>query len=451
MTRDSRDAKGPPGLPLLGHLTAFLPDKLGFLMRCAEQYGEIVKLNIGGPTYLLNNADDIHYVLVTNQANYTKTDRLTSGRGRWLSGNGLLTSSGPRHREQRLLMQPLFLQQPMAAFEDQIILSIEGMLRRWKDGARMDIAAEMSALAHEVIGRILFSVDLAGEAAELGEAIQVRRRYIEYWYGSLIPRPELVPNRINRDYRRAMRTFDAAVYQKIRARRKETAPRVDLLTLLLQARYKDGTGMDDQQVRDEVMMLSITGAETIGEALTWTCYLLAQHPEVQGRLAAEVRGEVGDRMPKVEDLPRLRYCEMVLLESLRLYPPTWIYVRMAQEDDILPSGFGIPRGAKLYLCQYVVHRNRRYFPDPERFDPSRFTDEARRPRPKYAYFPFGGGPRVCIGQSLAMMEGVLAIAGIANRFRMALLPGQTIMPVPGMTLHPAGEVLMELSRRSDQT
>jgi cytochrome P450 len=142
---------------------------------------------------------------------------------------------------------------------------------------------------------------------------------------------------------------------------------------------------------------------------------------------------------------------MVLLESLRLYPPTWIYVRMAQEDDILPSGFVIPRGAKLYLCQYVVHRNRRYFPDPERFDPSRFTDEARRLRPKYAYFPFGGGPRVCIGQSLAMMEGVLAIASIANRFRLALVPGQTIVPVPGMTLHPAGEVLMQLSRRSGQT
>lgn len=153
-------------------------------------------------------------------------------------------------------------------------------------------------------------------------------------------------------------------------------------------------------------------------------------------------------MPKVEDLPRLRYCEMVLLESLRLYPPTWAYVRMAQEDDILPTGFGIPRGAKLYLCQYVVHPNRRYFPDPERFDPSRFTDEARRPRPKYAYFPFGGGPRVCISQSLAMVEGVLAIAGIANRFRLALLPGQTIVTVPGMTLHPASEVLMQPSRRS---
>lgn len=177
-------------------------------------------------------------------------------------------------------MQPLFLQEPMAAFEDQIILSIEGMLRRWKDGARLGIAAEVSGVAHEVIGRILFSADFTGEAAELGETIQVRRRYIEYWYGSLIPRPELVPNRINRDYRRAMRTFDAAVYQMIRARRKKTAPRVDLLTLLLQARNKDGTGNGRPAGSGRGNDAFDCGGGDDRRGSDLDCYLLAHHQEV---------------------------------------------------------------------------------------------------------------------------------------------------------------------------
>ena len=442
-----RLAPGPPGWPLIGHLPAFLAHKLGFLTRCAEQYGEIVKLNLGMPTYLLNNPDDIQHVLATNHANYMKTGRLTSRRGRWLSGDGLLTSSGARHREQRLLMQPLFHQHVIAAFGDRIAVGIERMLARWKDGARLDIAAEMMTLAHEIIGRIVFGVSLTEEALDLGQAIGLRRRYLEYWFASLVPRPELVPNRLNRDYRRAMRTFDAAVYRMIRARRDGATTSPDLLGLLMQAEYKDGSVMSDQQVRDEVMMLSITGAETIGEALAWTWYLLARHPEVEARLVAELRHELGDRAPSVGDLPRLPYTEMVLLESLRLYPPTWIYVRMANGADILPSGFAIPRGSKLYLCQYVVHRNPKFFAEPDRFDPSRFADEARRGRPKYAYFPFGGGPRVCIGQSLGMMEGALAIASIARQFRLALLPDQTIVPFPGITLRPAHGIRMQLSRR----
>lgn len=440
-------APGPRGLPLVGHLAAFLPDKLGFLTRCAERYGEIVKLHLGGPTYLLTNPDDVQHVLAANHANYTKTERLTSRRGRWLSGDGLLTSTGAFHREQRLLMQPLFHHHTIGAFADQISASIERMLAHWNDSSRLDIASEMTTLAHEIIGRIVFGVNLTEEASDLGQAIIVRRRYMEYWFASLMPRPELIPNRINREYRRAMRTCDAAVYQMIRARRDGATTREDLLGLLVRATYKDGSVMTDRQVRDEAVMLSITGAETIGEALTWTWYLLAQHPEVERHLVAELRRELGNRAPGIDDVPQLRYTEMVLLESLRLYPPTWIYVRMAQRADILPSGFAIPAGAKIYLCLYVAHRNPRYFAEPDRFEPLRFADEARRSRPKYAYFPFGGGPRVCIGQGLAMLEGVLVLASIAQRFRLALVPDQRIVPVPGITLRPAQGMLMQLTRR----
>jgi cytochrome P450 len=440
---------GPPAPPLIGHLAAFLSDKLGFLEACAARYGEIVRLQIGETTFLLNDPGDIQHVLSTNHRNYSKSSRLTSRRGRRLSGEGLLTSSGPAHTRQRRIMQPVFHRTAIAPFADVILECVEQRLAAWKPGEEVDIAADMAQLAQQIMGGILFDLDLLGEARQLGEAIATRRRYLQYIFASLCPFPEYLPTRINHDYRAAIKLIDAAIREMIQVRRREPARHPDMLSMLIHAQSKDGVRMDDRQILDEARMLSITGYETVGEALAWTCYLLSQHPDVEQRLVAEVQEVSGGRPPCPDDLPRLRYAERVLEESMRLYPPTWIYVRTALGTDLLPSGVPISAGAKLYLAPYVMHRNPRYFPEPERFDPERFSDAAKETRPKFAYFPFGGGPRVCIGQGLAMMEGVLVLARIAQRFRLTLIPGQNIIPEPGMTLRPKHGLRMRLDARHD--
>jgi cytochrome P450 len=205
--------------------------------------------------------------------------------------------------------------------------------------------------------------------------------------------------------------------------------------------------MTDQQVRDEAVTLFITGYETIGEALTWTSYLLSQHQAIEAKFFAEVDEVLGGRVPSAGDLPRLGYSGMVLAESMRLYPPTWIFIRMTLQEDKLPSGATISAGSKLYLCPYVMHRHPRYFPDPNRFDPERFTETAKKERPQFAYFPFGGGARVCIGEHFAKMEGTLVLASIAQRFRLSLVPGQTIVPEPKMTLRPKHGLMMRIQQR----
>ncbi len=426
----------PPAYPLVGHLPVFLRDKLGFLLKSAATCGDCVRLQIGEPTYLLNHPEDIRHVLLTNEGNYEKSPRMTSARGQRLFGAGLVSSSAATHHQQRQLLRPVFQRQAVASFSEAIINCTEATLAGWKPGAEFDVAAAMMGLSHRITGKILFGVDYAGEGRALSKAITIRRHYIQYMFGSLFPFPEHLPTRINRDYRRAIRQIDEAIYRMIAERRAPAAAHHDLLALLMRTEYADGTGMNDQQVRDEALTLLIAGYETIGEALSWTCYLLAQHPEVESKLRSELQEVLGGRVPTVEDVPQLRYTEMVLAEAMRLYPPTWIFIRMARDPDVLPGGVAIPAGAKLFLCPYVTHRHPRYFPDPERFDPDRFNEEAKQSRPRFAYFPFGGGPRMCIAQGLAKMEGVLVLACLVRRFQLSLLPGQTIVPEPGITLSP---------------
>ena len=288
--------------------------------------------------------------------------------------------------------------------------------------------------------------DANDEMPELLGAITIRRLYMEHVFFS--PLPEWMPSRIGWRYRTAMQHIDAIVYRAIQARRARLTEAEDLLSLLLRAKYDDGTGMTDQQVRDEAVTLFITGYETIGEALTWTSYLLSQHPDIEAKFFAEVEEVLAGRVPSADDLPRLSYSGMVLAESIRLYPPTWIFIRMTLQEDKLPSGATIPAGSKLYLCPYVMHRHPRYFPDPERFDPERFTETAKKERPQFAYFPFGGGARVCIGEHFAKMEGILVLTSIAQHFRLSLVPGQTIVPEPKMTLRPKHGLMMRIQQRN---
>ncbi len=436
---------GPPGYPLLGHLPGFLYDKLGFLSRCASIYGDVIKLKIGEPTFLLNNPEDIKHVLVVNPDNYVKSPRMTSARGKRLSGAGLLTSAGAVHLKQRRMMQPVFYRKTVESFSKTIAEGIGQMLAQWTDGMELDIGREMTGLAQRNIVKTVLGTDADREMPELLDAITIRRLYMEHVFFS--PFPEWMPSRIGWRYRTAMRRIDAIVHRAIQARRSHPTDAEDMLSLLVRAKYDDGTGMTDQQVRDEAVTLFITGYETIGEALTWTSYLLSQHPASETKFLSEVDDVLCGRPPCAEDLPKLTYAGMVVAESMRLYPPTWIFVRIAQQEDKLPSGATIPAGSKIYLCQYVMHRHPRYFPDPEKFDPERFTEGAKKERPQFAYFPFGGGARVCIGEHFAKMEGTLVLASIAQRFRLSLVPGQTIVPEPKMTLRPQNGIMMRLRQR----
>jgi len=437
---------GPAGYPIVGHLPAFLYDKLGFLSRCAAAYGDVTKLDIGEPTYLLNNPEDVKHVLVINPDNYVKSPRMTSVSGRRLSGSGLLTSVGAAHLRQRRMMQPVFYRKVMESFSHTITTGIAAMLDRWTDGTSIDLGHEMMDLAQENIVKTLLGADADRDMSSLREAITVRRQYMEHVFFS--PLPEWVPSRIGGAYRKAMRVIDDIVYRAIQSRRAHPADGGDILSRLLRAQYDDGSGMTDLQVRDEAVTLFVTGYETIADALTWTSYLLSQHPEIAATFFAEVDEVLGRRFPSAEDFSRLTYTGMVLAESIRLYPPTWIFIRVALEDDKLPSGATIPAGAKIYLCPYVMHRNPRYFPDPVQFNPERFTETAKKERAQFAYFPFGGGARVCIGEHFAKMEAVLTLSSIAQRFRMSLVPGQTIVPEPKMTLRPKNRIMMRLHRRN---
>lgn len=437
---------GPPAYPLLGHLPDFLRDKLGFLSQCAAQYGDVVKLKIGRPTFLLNNPEDIKHVLVTKPENYDKTPRLTSMRGKRLSGEGLLTSLGAEHLRQRRMLQPVFYRKVVESYAETILSSTEDMLAEWRSHTELDIAQGMMKLAQDIMIRTVFGTDFKDSLGGLAGAISTRRQYMEYIFFSLFPFPECLPRRIVREYPRAIKRIDGTIDRAIQARRTSGNASNDMLSMLMRARYEDGTPMNDKQVRDEARTLLITGHETIGTALAWTWYLLAQHPEAEATLLAELHEVLDGRRPGVEDLPKLRYAAMVLAESMRLYPPTWIFVRIARQEDILPSGVTLPAGAKLYLCQYVMHRHPRHFSDPERFDPERFSEAAKQGRPQFAYFPFGGGPRVCIGEAFAKMEGLLVLATIAQRFKLALVPGQVIAPEPRMVLGPKNGIMMRLTQ-----
>ena len=361
---------------------------------------------------------------------------MTSRQGRLVSGDGLLTASAEAHLRERQLLQPLFYRTSLAKFSSVITATAKEMLDAWQPSTDIDVAQEMMVLAQRVIIRTVFGKRFQDFDGQLVKAINTRNRYLDHTFFSLIPMAHYIPPWTWWQYRQAMRRIHATIDQCLQVRREGAISDDDLLTMLMRARYKDGTGMTNSQIHNEAMILLITGYESIGDALVWLLYVLSQHPEVERKLAAEVNEVLGGRLPVAGDLHSLTFTSMVLAETLRLYPPSWIMVRMARRQDTLPSGAHITKGAKLYLCQYVMHRHPRYYPDPQRFDPDRFTESARKERPQFAYFPFGGGPRVCIGEHFAKLEATLVLVMAVQRFKFRLVPGQNVVSEPRMTLRP---------------
>ncbi|HEY6085679.1 MAG TPA: cytochrome P450, partial [Nitrospira sp.] len=430
-TKRNSEGVGPRSLPLVGHLPWFLPDRLGFLEQCGRRYGDVTRLRIGrGETYLLTNPEDIKYVLVSNPDNYDKTPRMTSRAGKLVSGDGLLTASALEHLRMRRMLQPVFYRTSLMKFSSIISDTAEAMFNSWNPGSEIEIAEQMANLTQRVIIRTVFGMNFDDPGGQLAAAITARKRYLEHIFFSLIPMASYVPPWTWWRYRRAMRRISATIIRTLEACRERGMPDGDLLSLLTRARFEDGSKMTDRQIHDEAMILLITGYESIGDALVWLLYMLQQHPEVEQQVVTEVGSALGGRTPAAEDLHKLPYTGKVLAETLRLYPPSWIMVRIARGVDTLPSGTRIREQSKLYLCQYVMHRHPQYYTDPERFNPERFSDGPKKERPQFAYFPFGGGARVCIGEHFAKLEATLILAMAVQRFKFHLVPGQHIVPEP---------------------
>jgi cytochrome P450 len=435
-----REPPRPPGWPLIGHLPAFLHDKLGFLTRCAERYGDVVALRIGEPTYLLNDPVDIKHALIDNGSNYNRTWRMTSPRGKRIWGNGMQTSFGAEHLRKRRMVQPAFSRRSIGVLLPGMLDRTKQRIANWSDEPKeIDLASEMESLALSIILSALFGPDFVDD--ELRAAMVIRSRYVAYVYGSVLPFPEYLPVPIVRRYRRAQHFIDGVIRHEVDHPNSSQS-----FAGMFAAANPDGVRMDFPQLRDEILPLMSTFDST-GAALCWTLYLLALHPEAEAAVVKELSEVLGDRDPSPDDLAKLTFTRRVLDESLRLYPPNWILVRMAMGDDTLPSGTRIHRGTKLYLCQYVTHRSAKYFRDPNRFDPSRFGPTETAQRPEFAYFPFAGGQRRCIGEHFALVEGVTVLALLMRRYRFQLCPDQAIVPDPGVTLRPKYGIRARIFRR----
>ncbi len=440
----------PPGpkpiIPVI-NLFALRRDPIKFLTDLAREHGDLAYFKLGPqPVFLLNNPDYIRDVLVTHNKNFMKGEGLQ--RAKRLLGEGLLTSEGEFHLRQRRLAQPAFHRQRIAGYAATMAEYAARMRDEWRPGETRDVALEMMRLTLAIAGKTLFDADVEREADEIGKALTTTFKLfnrVTLPFSQLLDRFPL-PSTIR--FQKARERLDATIYRIINERRASGADRGDLLSMLIQARDEegDGTGMTDEQLRDEAMTIFLAGHETTANALTWTWYLLSQHPEEEARFHAEIDDVLNGEPPTAEDFPRLRYTEMVFAESMRLYPPAWTIGRRALGDYQI-AGYTIPARSILLMSQYVTHHDPRYFPDPFRFDPERWTTRARESRPKFSYFPFGGGPRLCIGESFAWMEGALVLATIAQRFKMRLEPGHPVEMQPLVTLRPKHGMRMILDPR----
>lgn len=434
--RTLADLPSPKGLPLFGNVLDAWREPIPFLTRSAE-LGSVVRFRFGPFDFLqLNDVEDVHHVLIERQKSYVKSRSYDGVR--LVLGQGLLTTEGDHWKKQRKLAQPAFHHQRLRGFAGTFASTTGEMLARWKGRQDVSLHSEMMRLTLRMVGLTLFSSDVEGDAAEIGDALNVAIRFANAYVEQIVRIPMWVPLPSHVRFRRALATLDRLVYRLIEDRRKSGEPGNDLLGMLLAATDEaTKERMSDTELRDEVMTIVLAGHETTANALVWTLCLLAQHPEARKKLRAEVVSVLGDRAPAFEDLPRLAYTERVVQESMRLYPPAWCFERLATQDDVI-GGCAIPKGTTVVIAPYTLHRSARYWQDPERFDPDRFAAEGAKNNP--AYLPFGDGPRVCIGRGFAMMEAKIALAMIVRDFDVATPRLSEIQPEPGITLRPKGDV-----------
>jgi cytochrome P450 len=439
-TSATRRPPGPKGLPLLGNLLEFRRDVLRYYLEWSREYGDAVSLNLAGwPVALLNNPDYAEYVLVKNHRNFIKFP-LFFRKVRAIFGQGLVTSEGEFWLRQRRLAAPAFHAQRVAGYGDTMVRHTERMLTGWQPGKLRDIHTDMMEVTLRIAAKTLFDAEVDEDVSDIGQAFNAIADEIAKRVRQPFVLPDVIPTPGNVRYLRGVRRIDRLVDSIIRERQRNgDVDRGDLLSMLMLARDDDGKPMTAKQLRDEVITLLLAGHETTALALSWTWYLLAQHPEADAKLAAELREVLGGRAPAVSDLPRLRYTEQVVTEAMRIYPPAWGFGREALADCEI-GGYAIPAGTTVIISPWVSHRNPRYFPDPTAFRPERWDNDFAATLPRFAYIPFGGGPRICIGNRFAMMEAVLVLATVAQRFHLELQNGQPVVPLPSITLRPKGGV-----------
>jgi cytochrome P450 len=437
------------GSAILGVWQDYLRNPPAFLEKAACDCGDIARFRlVHHNAYLLNHPDWIKEVLVTNQANFTKSRMLE--RARVLLGDGLLTSEDEFHRRQRRLVQPAFHRDRLAGYAASMVDCAARCRDRWQSGAEFDVSQSMVRLSMGIVARTLFSADIESEADEISEALGQVFKLFEALLMPFSQWLEKLPLPSVRRFERARDRLDKTVYRLIAERRANSRDTGDLLSMLLLSQDEEGEsrqGLTDKQVRDEALTLLLAGHETAANALIWTWYLLSQNPDAEAKLYAELDRVLAGRLPVLDDLPQLRYTEAVFAEALRLYPPAWAIGRRAKQEFSVGE-YKIPARSIVLMSPWVVHRDARWFSDPLKFAPERWQTAETESRPKFSYFPFGGGARLCIGERFAWMEGIFVIAVIASRWRLRMAPGQRVDTQARITLRPKYPMRMIVEQRA---
>ncbi len=419
-------------------------DPLAFFTKLARDYGDVSQLRLlNFRTLFINHPDDIEDVLV-NKARKCEKGRVMKANMR-LFGEGLLTSEGDFWLRQRRLAQPAFHRARIAAYGTTMVEYAERAMRGWKSGEVRDIHEDMMEITLQIVGKTLFNAELTRDAKEVGETMEVLLK-LAADFGKSILIPLWVPTPRNLRARMGIRRIEKIIYRIIAQKRAEASDTGDLLSMLLAVQDEDGSRMTDKQLRDETITLFLAGHETTANALSWTIWLLAQNPAAEKKFFEELAGVLNGRAPNVEDMPKLTYTANILTESMRLYPPAWGMARLVKEE-VEVAGYKLVPGNGVACAQWVVHRDARWFDEPERFLPERWEGDLAKRLPRFAYFPFGGGPRQCIGNSFALMEATLILATIAQKFRFKLVEGHPVKPLASITLRPQPGIRATLEAR----
>jgi cytochrome P450 len=443
-----RPIPGPRGHPILGSIREIQRDNVQAFMDAWLQYGDIVHFRGPLTINLLVHPDYVEHVLRNNVANYPRpefvTDKLKS-----IVGEGLVAAEGPRWANARKVTQPAFAPDRINGFGPTMIKTTGEMLERWSSyaerGEPLDVKSEMMHISLANLATSLFNFELREALDEIEPAVYYALSHTNRRLTSPVD-PQRLPLPSSRRFNATLSALNDVIYRIIGEHRRATDPTEDFVNMLLDSQDPEsGAAITDRQARDEVIGFFIAGHETVSSALTWTFYLLSQNPDCWRKLKAEVDEVVGGRTPTVEDVPKLKYTEYVLLEAMRLYPPIFVLMRRALEDDTV-DGYHIPKDSTIVLCAYVTHRHRDFWDNPEGFDPERFTPERSAHLPRMAYFPYGGGPRKCIGNTFAALEMPLVVAMVTQKYRLDLVPGQVVFPEPAISLRPRDPVMVRVER-----
>ncbi len=434
--KDFRQLPGPKGNIFLGNALQLNKDLFGFITHCAEQYGDIVPLRLGlAPACLINKPEYIEQILQERELFVKNTPDWRTLRT--FVGQGLLTSEGDFWLRQRRIIQPVFHQQRINAYAETMVHYTKDLLLTWKEGEIRDIHQDMMSLTLNIVTKTIFDIELSGtEGKIIADCLHLTME----WYASQQKQgySELfwLPTPINIRYKDALKKMDRFIYELIRQRRVKRKDSGDLLSMLMEVvDSSDGTGMNERQLRDELVTLISAGHETTANLLSWTFMLLCQNPRVQAKLILELEAVLGNRLPNIEDMNHLRYTQQVIKESLRLYPPVYAIPRCPIRDCEI-GGYTFPAGCFMVVSPWVMQRSSNYFANPEQFQPERWENNLEKELPKGVYFPFGDGPRICIGKGFAMMEATLILATIVQKFKLELLSEPPIVPFPSITLRP---------------